>query len=86
VADQLERAAERFADTVHEYVTAKVREAGALERDRHDAELAELRERVNGLASMVAAHRIALIESGMLHSVKVPDHATTPVERGRYTE
>jgi len=39
----LERAAERFADTVHEDVSAQVRLAWALERDRMYAEIAELR-------------------------------------------
>jgi len=39
----LERAAERFADTVHADVSAQVRLAWALERDRLYAEIAELR-------------------------------------------
>jgi len=39
----LEHAAERFADTVHEAVVLRVREAMALEHDRYNAELAELR-------------------------------------------
>lgn len=40
---RLAHAAERFADTVAEAIAAQVERAVALERDRHDAALAELR-------------------------------------------
>ena len=49
--DDLERAAERFADTVHADVSAQVRLAWALERDRLYAEIAELRDEVHALAT-----------------------------------
>ena len=103
----LQRAAEHLADTVHADVSAQVRLAWALERDRlyaelaearrvmaaHGqrlyqlellaAELAELRDEVCVLTANVARwHHAHMTE---LHSVKVPAHATTPVERGRYT-
>ncbi len=46
----LERAAERFADAVSETVTRQVERAWSLERERIDAELAELRDEIASVA------------------------------------
>jgi len=61
----LERAAERFADTMNEAIAVRVQMALSLERDRMNAELAELRERV----MLLERHAIAR-EYGP-HSVRV---------------
>jgi len=66
----LERAAERFADTVHADVSAQVRLAWALERDRLYAEIAELRDAVLSLSQTLDRHLLSHLAE--LHSVKVP--------------
>ena len=67
-ADRLEAAAERFADTLNEAIVVRVQAALALERDRHDAELAELRGRVQYLEDYA---RGSALREAQLHSVRV---------------
>ena len=66
----LERAAERFADTVHRDVTAQVQLAWSLERDRLYAEIAELRDEVHELHVNYTMH-LGMYHAPELHSVKV---------------
>ena len=44
--ERLAASAERFADVVHEAIATRVRYALALEQDRRDAEIAELRDEI----------------------------------------
>ena len=68
-------AVDRLLDTLGEYALARVVQALSMERDRTDAEIAELREDVAQLGSrclMLAEHVAALYDKpGSLHSVKV---------------
>lgn len=70
--DRLEAAAERFADTVHRVIAERVRVSVELERDRYDAELGELRERVRMLEGYVGTLQDAVLshERERLHSVR----------------
>ena len=56
--DRLEAAAARWADTVAEAIAVRVELAVALERDRHDAELAEIREQLASLGMIVARYAV----------------------------
>lgn len=77
----LERAAERFADTMHEAIAARVKWALAAERERMDADLAELRDELHELSRQTttfAAKQVAFNDAVIgsrdllgLHSVKV---------------
>jgi len=70
----LERAAERFADTVHADVSAQVRLAWALERDRLYAEIAELRDELHTLTRAYKQHvqyHLSADPDPALHSVRV---------------
>lgn len=50
---------------------AKALEAVAMTADKHDAEVAELREEVAALGHLVRTMQTALNERGYLHSVRV---------------
>jgi hypothetical protein len=80
----LERSIERLTEAMSEYAFARVKQALALERDRMDAEVAELRDEVltlgrqsERLAKLYAEHYRHWHEpaeiDAMLHSVKVRD-------------
>lgn len=72
---ELDRAIDRLTDAMTEYAMARVTQALSMERDRTDAEIAELRENVAQLGSRcstLAEHVAALYDKpGDLHSVRV---------------
>lgn len=65
---ETEQAIELFADRLSELVMAKVERALALERDRIEADVAEIRADVANIG-----RRLELLAAGGLHSVRV-DH------------
>lgn len=73
--ERLDAAAGRFADLIHEAISVRVKLALALERDRHDAEIAELRDEINTVAEGVAeVARLTTqhVRDNAAHSVRVP--------------
>ena len=70
--ERLERAAERFAESVDEAVRVRVQVAWSLERDRLYAEIAELRDEVHLLSRHFGSH-MTWHETTSAYSVKVPE-------------
>lgn len=59
MSGSLEETAERFADALFEAISVRVRTAIVLERERTDAELAELRDEILTLARRLDAAQTA---------------------------
>lgn len=77
----LARALDRYSDAIMEYVSLRVQQALALERDKHDEAIAELRDELLKVAQQVSDMRAAYSRhlssfhpgDPAQHSVKVPE-------------
>lgn len=73
-SERMERTAQRFADSLHENIEARVQLALALERDRFEAELALVREQVADAHRRIDAQR-ALLAAFQMHLTDNAQHS-----------